>query len=446
MSGARGKVRSGGDGMGMRLDAPPPDDEPVALFSGLVKVDENGEAVVSFDVPDFNGALRVITVAWSKSGVGHGEQEIEVRAPVVMTASTPAFLAPGDSSRLVLEIDPVDAPSGAYDLELTASNGLSLEDGASVPRVLDLETGKKTQVILPMAAGDALGSAEIVASLTGPDAQTIVKRLNLDIKDTQPEVLRSYAFDLAPGNKLEVDAASFEDLRGDSVKVTLTAGGAARIDVRSGGDGMGMRLDAPPPDDEPVALFSGLVKVDENGEAVVSFDVPDFNGALRVITVAWSKSGVGHGEQEIEVRAPVVMTASTPAFLAPGDSSRLVLEIDPVDAPSGAYDLELTASNGLSLEDGASVPRVLDLETGKKTQVILPMAAGDALGSAEIVASLTGPDAQTIVKRLNLDIKDTQPEVLRSYAFDLAPGNKLEVDAASFEDLRGDSVKVTLTA
>jgi uncharacterized protein YfaS (alpha-2-macroglobulin family) len=82
-----------------------------------------------------------------------------------------------------------------------------------------------------MAAGDALGSAEIVASLTGPDAQTIVKRINLDIKDTQPEVLRSYAFDLAPGNKLEVDAASFDDLRGDSVKVTLTAGGAARIDV-----------------------------------------------------------------------------------------------------------------------------------------------------------------------------------------------------------------------
>jgi hypothetical protein len=231
MSGARGKVRSGGDGMGMRLDAPPPDDEPVALFSGLVKVDDNGEAVVSFDVPDFNGALRVITVAWSKSGVGHGEQEIEVRAPVVMTASKPAFLAPGDTSRLVLEIDPVDAPSGAYDLELTASNGLSLGDGPSEPRVLDLETGKKAQVILPMAAGDALGSAEIVASLTGPDAQTIVKRLQLDIKDTQPEVLRSYAFDLAPGNKLEVDSASFDDLRGDSVKVTLTAGGAARIDV-----------------------------------------------------------------------------------------------------------------------------------------------------------------------------------------------------------------------
>ncbi|OJJ09344.1 alpha-2-macroglobulin [Alphaproteobacteria bacterium AO1-B] len=231
MSGARGKVRSGGDGMGMRLDAPPPDDEPVALFSGLVKVDDNGEALVSFDVPDFNGALRVITVAWSKSGVGHGEQEVEVRAPIVMTASSPAFLAPGDTSRLVLEIDPVDAPSGAYDLELTASNGLSLGDGPSEPRVLDLEPGKKAQVILPMAAGDALGSAEIVASLTGPDAQTVVKRINLDIKDTQPEVLRSYAFDLAPGNKLEVDAASFDDLRGDSVKVTLTAGGAARIDV-----------------------------------------------------------------------------------------------------------------------------------------------------------------------------------------------------------------------
>ncbi|QDG78242.1 alpha-2-macroglobulin [Labrenzia sp. PHM005] len=230
-AGARGKVRSGGDGMGMRLDAPPPDDEPVALFSGLVKVDDKGEATVTFDVPDFNGALRLITVAWSASGVGHGEQDVEVRAPIVMSASTPAFLAPGDSSRLLLEIDPVDAPSGSYDLELSASDGLSLGGGSGYAQVLDLETGKKAQVIVPISAGEALGRAEIVASLSNSSDETVVKRLNLEIKDTQPPVVRNYGFDLAPGNNLEVSAASFDDLRDDSVKVTLTAGGAARIDI-----------------------------------------------------------------------------------------------------------------------------------------------------------------------------------------------------------------------
>ncbi len=192
----------------MRLDAPPPDNEPVGMFSGLVKVDDKGEAIVSFNVPDFNGALRLITVAWSASGVGHGEHDVEVRAPVVMSASVPAFLAPGDSSRVLLEIDPVDAPSGPYDLTLSASDGLSLGDGAGHAQVLELETGKKAQVIVPIGAGDALGQTEIVASLTGPANETIVKRPGLEINDTQPAVVRGFAFDLTPGHNLDVSAAT----------------------------------------------------------------------------------------------------------------------------------------------------------------------------------------------------------------------------------------------
>ncbi|MEP2576958.1 MAG: MG2 domain-containing protein, partial [Roseibium sp.] len=232
MAGTPGRVRSGGDAAGMRLDAPPPDDEPVALFSGLVALDADGEAMVSFDIPAFNGALKLMAVAWTGQGVGHADKEVEVRSPVVMTASTPAFLAPGDRSRLALEIDNVDGAPGAYALEVSVDAGLSLEGGsASQTRTLELESGGKSLVLMTMAAGDIRTTSEVVASLTGPEGKTYVKRFGLEIRDTQPEVVRRSAFTLASGDTLSLTADSFDGLRADTVDITLTAGGAASVDV-----------------------------------------------------------------------------------------------------------------------------------------------------------------------------------------------------------------------
>ena len=231
-AGTLGRVRSGGDAAGMRLEAPPPDEEPVALFSGLVEIGPDGEATVSFDIPDFNGALKLMAVAWTEQGVGHADREVEVRSPVVMTASAPAFLAPGDSSRLALEIDNVDGTAGSYALELTTAEGLSLQDGSdSETRALELEAGKKARVLTKISAGALLTTSEIVASLTGPDGKVYVKRLGLDIKDSQPEVVRRSVFSLAAGDNLSLSADSFDGLRADTVDITLTAGGAANIDV-----------------------------------------------------------------------------------------------------------------------------------------------------------------------------------------------------------------------
>lgn len=92
--GATGKLRTGGDGGAIALQASPPTQKLVAFFSGPVKLDAEGRANVSFDIPQFNGTARVMAVAWSKSGVGHGVKDVIIRDPVVVTASLPKFLSP----------------------------------------------------------------------------------------------------------------------------------------------------------------------------------------------------------------------------------------------------------------------------------------------------------------------------------------------------------------
>ena len=73
MQGEKGAIRSGGDaGGGLKADTPT--QPPLARYSGIVRVGSNGTASISFDLPAFNGTVRVMAAAWSKTKVAHAAQ------------------------------------------------------------------------------------------------------------------------------------------------------------------------------------------------------------------------------------------------------------------------------------------------------------------------------------------------------------------------------------
>ncbi|MDW7681844.1 MAG: alpha-2-macroglobulin family protein, partial [bacterium] len=68
--------------------------KPVAFWSGLLKTD--GSGTVKFDIPQFNGTLRVMAVAFAGDRFGNQEKQLFVRDPIVMTPTLPRFVASGD--------------------------------------------------------------------------------------------------------------------------------------------------------------------------------------------------------------------------------------------------------------------------------------------------------------------------------------------------------------
>ncbi|HEY8194557.1 MAG TPA: MG2 domain-containing protein, partial [Hyphomicrobium sp.] len=68
----RGKLKSGGDAGGPVMQGNPTVETVVSLYSGIVRVKDDGTASVEFYLPDFNGTVRVMAVAWSNDKVGHG--------------------------------------------------------------------------------------------------------------------------------------------------------------------------------------------------------------------------------------------------------------------------------------------------------------------------------------------------------------------------------------
>lgn len=226
--GAAGVLRSGGDaGRDMTLQAPPPTEELVAYFSGPLVADENGLIETSFEMPAFNGTVRLAAVVWSDTGLGQASADVLVRDPVVVTASLPRFLAPGDTSRLLLEIVHASGPSGRMGLDVSAA-GLSL---GALPSGVDLADLGKVELAVPLGAPMAEGVQDIRIALTTPDGRLLEKVVTVAVQSNSPKLARQSRFELAAGQSFTFDANVFAGYLPGSARATLAAGPLAQFDT-----------------------------------------------------------------------------------------------------------------------------------------------------------------------------------------------------------------------
>ncbi len=226
-TGAMGSVRSGGDAnRGMERAGPPPTEAVMAVFSGPVALNADGSATISVRRPNFNGTVRLMAVAWSDTGVGQASTDMLARDPVVISAALPRFLAPGDSSRVMLDFVHAAGASGPMALSVKSS-GLDL---GPPPAQIDIGDGATVRVALPVSALGT-GDHRIEVALTTPDGTVLTKNLNLGVRANDPLIATTRRFALGAGEVLTFDDNVFANFRSDTASATLAAGPLARFDM-----------------------------------------------------------------------------------------------------------------------------------------------------------------------------------------------------------------------
>ncbi len=229
MHAERGLARSGGDGGGLDTAVALPTVAPVALFSGILKVGADGKAEVTFDIPDFNGALRVMAVAWTKTKLGHADKELIVRDPVAMLVSGPRFLTLGDKSQLVFDVHNVEGAAGTYHVAVEQTEGSS--KSMALDQDVVLGAGERKLQIAALASPKA-GKISYAVSLTGPGNILVHRNFGLEVHAPAGDVKRTTVQTLsAKTGKITVTADVLKDLIPERSKVTLAVGPAASLDV-----------------------------------------------------------------------------------------------------------------------------------------------------------------------------------------------------------------------
>ncbi|MGY6549624.1 MAG: alpha-2-macroglobulin family protein [Roseinatronobacter sp.] len=221
--GALGQVRSGGDAGGSARAGPAPTEDLLAFFAGPVAL-EDGQAEISFDLPAFNGTVRLMAVVWSDAAVGQASADVLVRDPVVVQPSLPRVLAPGDTSRLLLEFTHVTGPAGPMGL-VVSGHGL-----AAAPAELLLAEGGRARIEIPLTP-TAPGTHVYTVALTLPDGRVLTRDLRLSVQHMDPEIARSSQFTLATGESFLFSDAALDGLRPDTARAMLVAGAGAPFDM-----------------------------------------------------------------------------------------------------------------------------------------------------------------------------------------------------------------------
>ena len=131
MQGTRGQIRSGGD-QGARAAGQPADRTAGgALFrhrDGRRRRQRRGRRSTFPTLPAPCASWRS---AWSKDKVGHGTADVIVRDPVVLTATLPRFLLPGDRSSHSSRPRQCRGAAGDYAIAVTSADAVSV--GATAP-------------------------------------------------------------------------------------------------------------------------------------------------------------------------------------------------------------------------------------------------------------------------------------------------------------------------
>jgi len=227
MRAERGTLRSGGDGgADMGLQGSPPVEATVAKFSGIVSIGPDGTATVNFDIPDFNGTVRVMAVAWSAHKLGHGQADVIVRDAVALTASGPRFLTLGDEARLDIAVHNVEGPTAPYKIEL--ANGEKPVHTAS----LDLKTGERRSAQVPVKPTD-VGLIDYDIRVTGPDGIDVKRHLTFDVKPPAADVKRTTVASLKPGGNISLSPDLVQDMIASRTRVSIAVGPIAKLDIPS---------------------------------------------------------------------------------------------------------------------------------------------------------------------------------------------------------------------
>jgi uncharacterized protein YfaS (alpha-2-macroglobulin family) len=231
MRAERGRLRSGGDGGEMAVQGSPPVEATLALFSGIVRIDPDGTAKVEFQLPDFNGTVRLTAVAWSAGKVGSASKDTIVRDPVALTVAAPRFLTLGDEARLELALHNVEGQGGSYNVKGEFASEPGSKTQPAFERTVTLAAAERKREAFQLKPTE-VGLTKLALRITGPGGIDVRRTLSFDVKVPAGDIKRLSVATLAPKTgKITLSNDLLHDLIPSRTKVTVSVGPHGALDV-----------------------------------------------------------------------------------------------------------------------------------------------------------------------------------------------------------------------
>ncbi len=156
--------------------------KPVALWSGICRTNSSGDAQITFDVPEFNGELRLMAFVYKGDRFGAAARSMKVADPIVITPALPRFASANDTISMTLTaFNTTDKPA-KLNFNINTSGGIVVITRAVS---LDVEANQERYVNVMLRTTNQIGKSTVDVK-TSAFGETFTSTTDLPVRPISP--------------------------------------------------------------------------------------------------------------------------------------------------------------------------------------------------------------------------------------------------------------------
>ena len=174
--------------------------KPLAIWSGILRTNGDGTASVTLNVPEFNGELRLMALAYKGDRFGFAEQGMKVADPIVITPALPRFLSPNDTLSMSITAFNTTEKPASLQFAIETSGGIV---PLSKTAALDVGPNQERFVGVTLRSTNEIGKA-VVTVRTTAFGEKLESTTELPVRPISPFVAEDTAGFLDGGNSMSL--------------------------------------------------------------------------------------------------------------------------------------------------------------------------------------------------------------------------------------------------
>lgn len=172
----------------------------LSYWSGIRKTDSNGIVKISLDIPQFNGEVRLMTVAYTGSRFGYADEHIKVADDLIIEPQIPRFLAVNDSLAAPVTIVNTTGKVANVTLSLNVEGPLNVT--SSRKKSLRIEPNSTGVTSFGIKAGEQVGAGKIIFNTSG--FAEVSEEIDIAVRPVSPLVVETGSGSIKAGDKIEI--------------------------------------------------------------------------------------------------------------------------------------------------------------------------------------------------------------------------------------------------
>ncbi|HEY1038389.1 MAG TPA: alpha-2-macroglobulin family protein, partial [Bacteroidia bacterium] len=207
----------GGDGDGMAGKGVKANRfKPMVKFIGPFELNAGQEKSHVIGIPNYVGSVRVMVVAENEGAYGNAEKAVAVRKPLMLLATLPRVLGPGETVQLPVDVFAMEDHVKDVKVEVEVNELLSL-DGTKSQTMHFKQTGDEV-INFKLKVVPKIGIAKVKITATC-GKEKAVQEIELDVRTPNPKVVDGSEIVLEPGKEWNTEIL-FKGIEGTN-KATL---------------------------------------------------------------------------------------------------------------------------------------------------------------------------------------------------------------------------------